>query len=95
MDAADYEELAGYWEISLKNQNLSWETRRSYLAGVRQFAAWSERQGIDPDLTLRNAEAYTASFLEAGRSSSTATARQLALRRFSAWLADQDPRDPP
>jgi site-specific recombinase XerD len=90
MDAADYAGLASFWQISLANQNLSPETRRSYGQGVKAFADWCERQGTGPDLTLRSAEAFTASILAAGMSSSTAVARQLALRRFSAWIAETE-----
>jgi integrase/recombinase XerD len=95
MDARDYAELAGFWRISLVNANLSAETIRSYLRGVTAFAAWCQARGGEPELTLRNAEAYTAGLLEAGQSASTATARQLAVRRFSAWLAALDPPEIP
>ncbi len=91
MNPADYAEEAGFWRISLRNQNLSAETIRSYLQGVTAFGAWCAGQGRDPDLTVRNAEAWTASLLDGGQSSSTATVRQLAVRRFSAWLAVQEP----
>ena len=90
MDAEDYEELAGFWEISLRNQNLSPETIRSYLQGVRSYGTWCAASGTEPTLSMRSAEAFTASLLEKW-SPSTATARQLAIRQFSAWLARQDP----
>lgn len=35
MDAEDYAELAGFWEISLRSARLSPETIRSYLMGSR------------------------------------------------------------
>src|SRR5580658_4551270 len=90
MDAEDYEELAGFWEISLRNQNLSPETIRSYLQGVRAYGTWCADSDTEPTLSMRSAEAFTASVLEKW-SPSTATARQLAIRQFSAWLARQDP----
>lgn len=90
MDADDYAELTAYWSVSLRNQNLSAETIRSYLAGVGKFGAWCGAQGIDPELSLRNAEAFTAALMDSGLSSSTAVARQLAVKRFSAWLADRE-----
>lgn len=90
VDPSDYAELAGYWKISLRNQNLSAETIRSYVTGVEKFGAWCAAQGLDPDLSLNNVEAFTAGLMESGQSSSTATARQLPLKRFSAWLAERD-----
>lgn len=86
MDADDYAELAGHWEIHLRNRNLSANTVRAYLMGVAAFGAFCED---GPELTVRNAERFTASILEAGMSASTATLRQLGVRLFSAWLAEQ------
>ena len=90
MDAEDYGELAQFWEISLRNQNMSGETIRSYIRGVRAYGSWCTAAGDEPSLSMRSVEAFTASLLEKW-SPSTATARQLAVRQFSAWLARQDP----
>lgn len=90
MDAEDYDELAQFWEISLRNQNMSGETIRSYIRGVRAYGSWCTAAGDEPSLSMRSVEAFTASLLEKW-SPSTATARQLAVRQFSAWLARQDP----
>jgi integrase/recombinase XerD len=91
VDADDYAELADYWKISLRNQNLSPETIRSYMRGVTQYRAWCAQEGVEPTLSLRSAEAFTASILAAGKSAATATLRQIAIRLFSAWLAAQHP----
>jgi integrase/recombinase XerD len=85
----DLDELLSFWETSLRNQNRSPRTIRSYLVSVRQFAGWCAAQGIDPELTRRNAEAFTASLLDGGKASGTASLRAAALRRFSAWCADE------
>lgn len=89
MDIEDYRELAGHWEIHLRNRNLSPKTIRAYIAGAHAYAGWCERNGTGPDLSLRSAEAFTAHYIEAGRSASTATLRQLAVKLYSAWLAAQ------
>jgi len=91
VDNEDFRELAGMWKTSLRNRNLSPDTIRAYLLGVTEFADFCELLGIDPDLTMANAEAYTVSILEADKSASTATLRQLAVKLFSAWLADREP----
>jgi len=90
MDAEDYAELQGFWKISLRNRGLSVQTVRSYMIGCELFARWCAERGHDPDLTVRNVEAFTAELLTA-KSSSTALTRQVALRQFSAWLAASDP----
>lgn len=90
MDNEDFRQMVDVWGTHLRNRNLSKDTQRAYLSGAIQFAEWCERQGIDPDLTMANAEAFTASYIDAGRSASTATLRQLSIRRLSAWAVDND-----
>lgn len=92
MDAEDYAELAGHWEISMRNRRLSPQTIKCYREGVKGFARWCESQGTEPDLTLQLAERYTVSVLE-NRAASTARLRQLGIRVFSAWLADRGESD--
>jgi site-specific recombinase XerD len=91
MDLEEFEQELGFWELRLRNRGLSADTIRNYLAGCHLFARWCAAQGIDPDLTERNAEAFTVSILEAGRSTGTAGQRQFAIRQFSAYLATAVP----
>jgi site-specific recombinase XerD len=88
VDAADFAELTEHWEISLRNQHKSPRTIDSYLTGLGQFASWCTAQDIDPDLTRRNVEGFTASLILTGKSAATAGLRQIALRLFSAWLVE-------
>lgn len=90
MDSSEFVELLDFWKISLRNRRLSEDTIRSYMIGCRLFVRWCDEKGIDPDLTVRNAEAFVAGLL-ATKSPSTATLRQVAIRQFSAWLAKSDP----
>lgn len=87
--ASDIETLAQSWELHLRAERKSAQTIRSYLAGVRGWLAWCAREGISPGLDRATVNAYTASLLESGAEAATARARQLAVRRFSAWLADE------
>jgi site-specific recombinase XerD len=93
MTEDDFAELATFWETSLRNRNISPRTIRSYLTGLRLYAEWcgSDTSGrvTDIPLTRRSAEAFTASIIGAGKSASTAAARQIALRLFSAWCAEE------
>src|ERR1035437_4201760 len=95
MDAEDFAGLAFEWSSWLRGQNMSPETIRSYLAGVNAYAAWCDREDLDPDLSLRSAERFQVAILDAGRSAATVTARLRGVRRFSDWLAGRDeiPRD--
>jgi site-specific recombinase XerD len=86
--------LAESWQITLESEGKSWQTVKSYLAGVNQFVAWCEAQGHEPELTKALARAWVAYLLnEQGVEPATARARQLGLRRFSAWLAEEDEID--
>lgn len=89
MDTADYTDLAELWEISLRSAGLSHETIRSYLAGVRKFAAFCATAGTDPELALDGAERFLAALGDLGQSPNTAVARWVALRAFSAWLLER------
>lgn len=93
MQTDEYTELAALWQVSLKAANKSRETTRSYMTGVNTFARWCADQGIDPDLTVGNAEAFIAALLDAGQTASTAISRLLPLRLFSAWLVERDYAD--
>lgn len=64
-------------------------TIRSYEEGVKAFLAWCEATETPAELTKPTVQAFTVALLEAGAEPTTARARQLALRRLSAWLADE------
>lgn len=86
--------LADSWQITLESEGKSWQTVKSYLAGVNQFLAWCEAQGHEPELSKALARAWVAYLLnEQGVEPATARSRQLGLRRFSAWLAEEDEID--
>lgn len=89
MNASDLADYLGSWELALRAERKSPETIKSYGDGVRQFLAWAAAQDRSPDLSRPAVAAFVASLLDAGREASTARSRQLALRRFSAWLAEE------
>lgn len=89
-------ELSGLlqsWTVHLRAERKSDETVKAYTTGVRLFLAWCERTGTPPTLDRATVNAFVASLLDAGAEAATARNRQLALRRYSAWLADEDEID--
>jgi site-specific recombinase XerD len=78
------------WLLHLRGANKSTETIKSYGDGVRRFLAWCAETGRDPALDQRTVNAFTADLIEHGQEATTVRARQLSVRRFSAWLADPD-----
>ncbi|BCZ24390.1 tyrosine-type recombinase/integrase [Mycobacterium senriense] len=84
------------WELALRSANRSPRTITTYLAGVNSFLSWCDRTGTPPELTKRNAQGWVAGMLEGGAQPSTGATWLGALKRFSAWLAEEDeiPSDP-
>jgi integrase/recombinase XerD len=83
---ADLASLLDSWELSLRAERKAPGTLAAYVGGVRQFLDWCGAGDRDAVLDRRAVSAYIAALLESGREPATATARQLALKRFSAWL---------
>ena len=68
-------------------------TVTSYTEGVLAFLRWSELSGLKPEITKATVQAFTADLLDGGAQPSTARSRQMALRRFAAWLVDEGELD--
>jgi site-specific recombinase XerD len=77
------------WELHLRAERKSPQTIKTYGDGVRRFLAWAEARGRAPSLDRHTVNAFVADLLDGGAQASTARSRQLALRRFSRWLADE------
>jgi len=86
-----HQEMIDSWRIALSAERKSAETIRNYMRGMRYYAAWCTEHGRQLTLERRTFEAYLADLVEEGRlSASTIALRHMAVRRFSAWLADED-----
>lgn len=83
--------LVDSWVVSLRASRKSPQTIKSYVNGVQQFAQWAEDTGVPPHLDRATVNAFSAHLLDdLGREAATVRARQLALKRYSAWLADEE-----
>lgn len=82
-------DLLDSWELALRAERKSPQTIKSYGDGVRQFLRWCTEQGRTPTLDRQSVNGFIAHLLEAGAEPATARSRQLALRRYSAWLLDE------
>lgn len=90
------EELRGLldsWLLNLRAERKTPQTLKTYGDGVRRFITWCDAQGMDPNLDRPTVNAFVAGLLEEGAEAATARSRQLSLRRFSAWLAEEDEID--
>ena len=82
-------DLAGSWQVALRAARKSPQTLRAYGAGVDAYLDWCEARGGDP-LRRATLSAWVAALMDGGNSPSTARVRQLAVRRFAAWLVEEE-----
>jgi integrase/recombinase XerD len=77
------------WELGLRAERKSPQTVKSYGDGVRRFVEWCTGTDRSPVLDRKTVTGFVVALLDAGAEASTARSRQLAVRRFSAWLAEE------
>lgn len=87
--------LAQSWQLALRAERKSPQTLKAYGDGVRAYLAWCTERDAEP-FTRSALNLWVAELLEKGAAASTARSRQLAVRRFAAWLAEEGelPADP-
>jgi len=76
------------WELNLRAERKSPATVKSYGDGVRRYLSFCTENDA-PTLARDSLVAFVASLLEAGAEPATARSRQLAVRRFTAWLLEE------
>lgn len=81
------------WELALRSERKAAATVKVYGDGVRAFLRWCGDNGHSPALDRELMKAFVADLLDAGAEAATARSRQLAMRRFSAWLEDEGEMD--
>lgn len=89
----DLASLLDSWVVHLRAERKSPETVKTYTIGVRQYLAWCARTGTPPVLQRAPVNAFVADILDGGAEAATARSRQLSVRRFSAWLAEEEEID--
>jgi site-specific recombinase XerD len=93
LDADELRALLDSWLLRLAAERKSPDTMAAYRDGVTQFLDWCSHEHHKPALEPDTLAAWVNSLLAAGKAPGTARLRQLAVRRFSAWLADEDEID--
>ncbi len=89
----DLAALLPSWELALRAERKSPRTVKSYGDGVRQYLRWCSRAEVAADLSRASVAGFVAGLLDDGAAAATARTRQLAVRRFSAWLAEEGETD--
>ncbi|WP_406399193.1 tyrosine-type recombinase/integrase [Streptomyces sp. NBC_00879] len=81
--------LLNSWLIHLAAERKSDQTLKTYGDGVRAFLRWAAATGTEPVLDRGTVNRFIASLIAGGAEPATARSRQLAVRRFSAWCAEE------
>jgi len=85
----DLVDLLSSWELHLRAQRKSPQTVKSYGDGIRAYLRWCVEHGHPEQIDRRQLRQFVDDILTAGSKPSTAVARHLAVRRFSAWLTEE------
>jgi site-specific recombinase XerD len=85
----DLASLLPSWKLALRAERKSPATVRSYNDGVLAFLSWCQATDTPAELTKTTVQTFVADLLDSGAQPKTAATRLLAIRRFSAWLADE------
>ena len=88
MSSPDLAVLLGSWELSLRAERKSPQTVKSYVTGVEQYLTWCATAGVPAALDRRQVARFVDHVLDHAQPA-TARVRQLAVRRFSAWLTEE------
>lgn len=96
MSSPDLAALLPSWELALRAERKSPQTIKSYAEGVRQYLRWCSDNDRPLVLDRHQLAGFVDSLLSAGLQPATARSRQLGVRRFSAWLVEEQeiPTDP-
>lgn len=87
--AVNLPSLLGSWELSLRAERKSPQTVKSYGDGVRAYLRWCTANDRPVVLDRRQLAEFVDHLLSTGSQPSTARSRQLGVRRFSSWLAEE------
>lgn len=80
------------WELALRAARKAPGTITTYQKGVEQFLSWCQAHEAAP-LARASLRSWAAQRLDEGTAPATVKSRMLAVRRFTAWLTDEDEID--
>ena len=92
MNTDEAEVLARSWQLALRAERKSPQTLKAYGDGVRYYLTWCAENDAPP-FARSSLSLWVASLLEGGSAPATARSRQLAVRRFAGWLAEEGELD--
>ncbi|MDT5150578.1 MAG: integrase/recombinase XerC [Mycobacterium sp.] len=91
--SVDLAALLPSWKLALQADRKSKQTFDAYVTGVRLFLKWCERHGHAAVLDRATVRGWINDLHVGGAAPATARTRQMALKRYSAWLVEEDEAD--
>jgi site-specific recombinase XerD len=88
MEVQEARTLADSWQLALRADRKSPQTLKAYGDGLRQYLAWCEA-AVAPPFDRASLREWVAGLLDGGAAPATARSRQLSVRRFTSWLAEE------
>lgn len=85
----DLAALLPSWQLALRAERKSPGTIRTYSDGVTKFLRWCADNGHPAALDRTTVQVFLAGLLDEGMEGNTARSRDLALKRYAAWLVDE------
>ena len=89
----DLSALLPSWKLALQADRKSKQTVDAYTTGVRLFLEWCAEHGHAAALDRQTVRTWVRGLLDGGAAPATARTRQMALKRYSPWLLDEDEID--
>jgi integrase/recombinase XerD len=88
----DLAALLPSWQLALRAERKSPQTIKAYATGVEQYLTWCDTNDAQATLDRRQLARFVDDVLSRAQPA-TARVRQLAVRRFSAWLVEEGELD--
>jgi len=85
----DLAALLSSWQLAMKAERKSPGTIKTYTDGVNKFLRWCVDSGHPAELARTTVQEFLAELVDDGAEGNTARSRDLALKRFAAWLVDE------
>jgi site-specific recombinase XerD len=89
----DLAALLPSWKLALQADRKSAQTIDAYATGVRLFLEWCADNGYQAVLDRTLVRTWVTDLLNGGAAPATARTRQMALKRYSAWLLEEGEAD--
>jgi site-specific recombinase XerD len=90
MDTPTLTALLDSWTLAMQAERKADYTIDNYVRGVKYYLAWCSSAAAQPPLDRQTLQRWVTHILATGAEPNTARIRAQAVRRFAAWLADQE-----